>query len=69
MKNKIITAMLFLMFIVLSNKSYAKYALDHVETVPIERLKENLLEKYPVSTKVVHKPIHIEAHIKRLNKA
>ena len=37
------------------------------ETRPIR--PENLLEKYPVSTKVVHKPIHIEAHIKRLNKA
>ncbi len=27
-----------------------------------------LLEKYPVSTKVIHKPIDIEAHLKRLNK-
>ncbi|MCL6293970.1 DUF1272 domain-containing protein [Jejuia spongiicola] len=29
---------------------------------------KNLLEKYPVSTKIVHKPVDIEAHLKRLNK-
>lgn len=28
---------------------------------------ENLLEKYPVSAKVVHKPVAIETHIKRIN--
>jgi hypothetical protein len=25
---------------------------------------QNLLEKYPVSTKVVHKPVDVEAHLK-----
>ncbi len=29
---------------------------------------KNLLEKYPVSTKIVHKSVDIEAHLKRLNK-
>ena len=28
---------------------------------------ENLLEKYPVSTKVVHKQVDIEKHIERIN--
>ena len=28
---------------------------------------EQLLEKYPVSTKVVHKPVDIEKHIERIN--
>lgn len=27
----------------------------------------NLLEKYPVSTKVVHKPVDVEAHLKIIN--
>jgi len=27
---------------------------------------KKLLEKYPVSTKIVHKPINVEAHIKRI---
>jgi len=26
-----------------------------------------LLEKYPVSTKIIHKPVDIEKHIKNLN--
>ena len=30
------------------------------------RRPENLLEKYPVSTKVVHKPVDIEAHLNNL---
>ena len=29
---------------------------------------ENLLEKYPVSTKIVHKPFNVEAHLERLKK-
>ena len=29
---------------------------------------EALLKKYPVSTKVVHKPVDIEAHLKRIKK-
>lgn len=29
---------------------------------------ENLLEKYPVSTKIVHKPVDVETHLKRINK-
>ena len=29
---------------------------------------ENLLEKYPVSIKTVHKPVDVEAHLKRINK-
>ena len=28
---------------------------------------QQLLEKYPISTKVVHKPLDIEAHINRIN--
>jgi len=28
---------------------------------------QNLLEKYPVSTKIVHKPVDVEAHLKKLN--
>ena len=28
---------------------------------------ENLLKKYPVSTKMVHKPVNINAHLKRIN--
>ena len=28
---------------------------------------KNLLEKYPVSAKVVHKPVDVEAHLKRIN--
>jgi len=28
---------------------------------------KNLLEKYPVSTKIVHKPVNVEAHIQRIN--
>lgn len=27
---------------------------------------ENLLEKYPVSTKVVYKPVDVEAHLQRI---
>lgn len=27
---------------------------------------EHLLEKYPVSKKVVHKPVDVEAHLKRI---
>lgn len=46
--------------------------LDHVcpncggsfEKRPIR--PKDLLEKYPISTKVVHKPINVEAHLKRL---
>ena len=30
------------------------------------RLK-HLLEKYPVSEKVVYKPVNVEAHLKRIN--
>ena len=29
---------------------------------------QNLLNKYPVSTKVIHKPVDVEAHLKRINK-
>jgi len=29
---------------------------------------EPLLKKYPVSTKIVHKPVNVEAHLKRINK-
>ena len=28
---------------------------------------QNLLEKYSVSTKIVHKPVDVEAHLKKLN--
>ena len=28
---------------------------------------QNLLNKYPVSTKIVHKPVDVEAHLKRIN--
>ena len=28
---------------------------------------KNLLEKYPVSTKIVYKPVNVEAHIQRIN--
>jgi len=28
---------------------------------------KNLLEKYPVSTKIVHKPVDVNAHLKRIN--
>ena len=27
---------------------------------------KNLLKKYPVSTKIVHKPVNVEAHLKRI---
>ncbi|MCK0107827.1 DUF1272 domain-containing protein [Flavobacteriaceae bacterium S0825] len=27
---------------------------------------KNLLEKYPVSTKIVHKPVDVETHLKRI---
>jgi len=27
---------------------------------------KNLLEKYPISKKVVHKPVDVEAHLKRI---
>lgn len=27
-----------------------------------------LLEKYPVSTKIVHKPVDVQAHLKRIGK-
>jgi len=36
----------------------------HFEKRPIRPKK--LLLKYPVSTKVVHKPVDVEAHLKRL---
>ncbi|MGB5555055.1 MAG: DUF1272 domain-containing protein [Flavobacteriaceae bacterium] len=29
---------------------------------------ETLLEKYPVSTKIVHKPVDVKAHLKRIEK-
>ena len=29
---------------------------------------ETLLDKYPVSQKVVHKPVDVEAHLKRIQK-
>ena len=29
---------------------------------------ENLLEKYPVSNKIVHKPVDVEAHLKKIQK-
>ena len=29
---------------------------------------KELLKKYPVSTKIVHKPVDIEAHLKRIQK-
>lgn len=29
---------------------------------------EGLFKEYPISTKVVHKPIDIKAHLKRINK-
>ena len=29
---------------------------------------KNLLEKYPVSTKMEYKPVDVEAHLKRINK-
>jgi hypothetical protein len=29
---------------------------------------QNLLEKYPVSTYIVHKPIDVEAHLKKIKK-
>jgi len=29
---------------------------------------ENLLKKYPVSTKIVYKPVDIEKHLKRIKK-
>ena len=29
---------------------------------------QNLLNKYPVSTKIIHKPVDVEAHLKRINK-
>ena len=29
---------------------------------------KNLLKKYPVSTKVVHKPVNVEAHLKKIKK-
>ena len=29
---------------------------------------KSLLKKHPVSTKLVHKPVDVEAHLKRLNK-
>ncbi|WP_412986752.1 DUF1272 domain-containing protein [Pontimicrobium sp. IMCC45349] len=29
---------------------------------------QNLLNKYPVSTKIVRKPVDVEAHLKRINK-
>ncbi len=29
---------------------------------------KQLLKKYPVSTKVVFKPVNVEAHLKRINK-
>jgi hypothetical protein len=28
---------------------------------------ENLLEKYSVSTKIIHKPVDVETHLKRIN--
>jgi hypothetical protein len=28
---------------------------------------KDLLEKYPVSTKIMHKPIDVETHLKKLN--
>ena len=28
---------------------------------------KKLLEKYPVSTKVIHKPVDVEAHLKRIS--
>ncbi|NND52350.1 MAG: DUF1272 domain-containing protein [Flavobacteriaceae bacterium] len=27
---------------------------------------EHLLEKYPVSTEIIHKPVDVEAHLKRI---
>ncbi|WP_204344110.1 DUF1272 domain-containing protein [Psychroserpens algicola] len=29
---------------------------------------ENLLKKYPVSTKVIHKPVDLKTHLERINK-
>ena len=29
---------------------------------------QNLLNKYPVSTKIIHKPVDVEAHLIRINK-
>ena len=29
---------------------------------------KNLLEKYPVSTKIIHKPVNVEAHLKKINR-
>ncbi|WP_273566666.1 DUF1272 domain-containing protein [Maribacter halichondriae] len=29
---------------------------------------EGLLGKYPISTKIVHKPVDVEAHLKRIKK-
>jgi len=29
---------------------------------------EEMLDKYPVSEKIVHKPVDVEAHLKRINK-
>jgi hypothetical protein len=30
---------------------------------------KQLLEKYPTSTKTVHKPVDVEAHLKKINEA
>ncbi len=54
-------------------KECVKNVLQHVcpncgggfENRPIR--PNDLLQKYPVSAKIVHKPVNVEAHLKRIN--
>ena len=39
---------------------------DFVGKEALKKIKKELLEKYPTSAKTVHKPVDVEAHLKKI---